>query len=216
MRQNGHRNGGVRFSKQKTVQLFHDASSLLQKILITVRIDIDSGIKMSLPNTLRWPLKENRIRRGMLNHTFGYVRKYANGNPKAHQGWDFYAPDGTDCYAVASGKISAIQYNHADWGNLVVIELTDVKHQGQKIYAAYAHLSTVLVSSGATIAIGQKIGKSGTTGNASGMKGEDQHLHFEIRTQSLPGRGLGGRISPLQLYGQPPLHTSKVDLRFIQ
>lgn len=41
------------------------------------------------------------------------------------------------------------------------------------------------------------------------MKGEDQHLHFEIRLSGAQkiGYGLQNRVSPFQLYGQPPYST---------
>jgi len=37
------------------------------------------------------------------------------------------------------------------------------------------------------------------------MPQDDRHLHFELRTEPTPGLGLGGRISPFEVYGQPPL-----------
>ena len=52
---------------------------------------------------------------------------------------------------------------------------------------------------------GEQLGLTGNTGNAAGMRDEDQHLHFEIRTVPLPGRGLSGRYSPLVVFGRCPL-----------
>lgn len=40
------------------------------------------------------------------------------------------------------------------------------------------------------------IGETGNTGNAKNLKGEDQHLHFEIREKETLGRGLKGRKDP--------------------
>ncbi|HYD23743.1 MAG TPA: hypothetical protein VEB68_03030 [Croceibacterium sp.] len=37
------------------------------------------------------------------------------------------------------------------------------------------------------------------------MRGLDQHLHFEIRTEPRPGRGLAGRMSPLNVFRAIPL-----------
>jgi hypothetical protein len=42
-------------------------------------------------------------------------------------------------------------------------------------------------------------------GNAEGMTGDDQHLHFEFRSQPICGRGLTGRIDPLQVFEVCPL-----------
>lgn len=53
---------------------------------------------------------------------------------------------------------------------------------------------------------GQQLGMTGNTGRARGMKGEDQHLHFEIRTQGRPGPGgPPNRLNPAEFFGQPPL-----------
>ena len=43
---------------------------------------------------------------------------------------------------------------------------------------------------------GQVIAASGTTGNASNLKGLDQHLHFELRSQPQGAKGLTGKIDP--------------------
>jgi hypothetical protein len=168
----------------------------------------------------RWPLKENRIRRGIVNHTFGMVRtKIVNGQPqpKAHQGWDLYAPVGTECYAIANGKIvrvdtAANNGNQASFGKLIVIELDSVKIGGQKVYATYAHLSEINVTINDEVKLGKLLGKTGNTGNASNMTGQDQHLHFELREEISPGTGLQlqKRYDPKLLYGDPP-YTAILD-----
>ena len=51
--------------------------------------------------------------------------------------------------------------------------------------------------SGDKVKEGDILGKTGITGNAKDMKGENQHLHFEYRTGgALLGRGLTGREDP--------------------
>jgi murein DD-endopeptidase MepM/ murein hydrolase activator NlpD len=52
---------------------------------------------------------------------------------------------------------------------------------------------------------GESIGLTGNTGNADSMQGEDQHLHFEIRTGMFLGPGLDGRVDPAKLYGMAPI-----------
>ena len=75
----------------------------------------------------------------------------------------------------------------------------------EKWYAAYSHLSRIDVELGEPVKIGEQIGLTGNTGNASTMKGLDQHLHFELRTTPTPGKGLEGRLSPIKLFGVCPL-----------
>lgn len=148
-----------------------------------------------------WPLDANIIRRGSEHNTFGMVRIRSDGSPKPHQGWDFYAASGTPCYSIASGKV-AFSGQCGDLGELIVIAI-----DGSSLFAAYAHLSERNVDMGDRVTLGQEIGKTGCSGNANGMLGEDQHLHFEIRDIAMPGLGLSNRHSPLEIFGVCPLKT---------
>jgi len=150
-----------------------------------------------------WPLDENEIRRNMVNHTFGLVRRNSAGQRKAHQGWDFRAKPGTPCYAIAPGEVVMI-YESGDYGLVLVASF---EHNGKTLYAAYAHLSKVLSKVGDKLSKGTVIAKTGESGNARGMASPDQHLHFEIRTVPRPGPGLGGRKSPLEVFGHCPLNA---------
>lgn len=159
-----------------------------------------TGPAAALPSGIGWPLKRNMIRQNSNNNTFGRVR---NNNTKPHQGWDFEAPVGTPCFAIAGGKI-ALVYQSVDYGNVVVLGFP---FGGKTLFAAYAHLSAVGVAAGQTVAKGDEIGRTGNTGNARGMTGRDQHLHFEIRTEPRPGLGLAGRKSPIDVFGAIPLNA---------
>lgn len=150
---------------------------------------------------LGWPLKRNLIRGKIRNNAFGMVR---NGGTRPHQGWDLLAPIGTECFAIADGKIETI-YKSDAYGDVVELAF---EFNGQKRYAAYAHLSAVRVTAGQSVTRGQLIGLSGDSGNAHGLDSSQMHLHFEIRSVSRPGLGLGGRIDPTQLYGTCPLQTA--------
>lgn len=163
-------------------------------------------------SSLAWPLERNQIRKNVVNNAFGMVR---NGGNRAHQGWDLYAPAGTPCYAIADGKVAIIECSRS-YGNTVILEFS---HAGRTLYAAYCHLSIISAFPGNFLKKGELIGLTGNTGNAISMKGEDQHLHFEIRTQSTGGTGLTDRIDPAVLYGRAPigwtfyeLHNDKVTL----
>jgi murein DD-endopeptidase MepM/ murein hydrolase activator NlpD len=154
---------------------------------------------------MRFPLASNIIRRGILNNTFGMVRQYADGRRKAHQGWDLHAPVGTDVFAVEAGMVEIAETRGA-LGRTVVQSFSGPN--GAKWFAVYAHLDTISVSVGDRVSEGAKVGTVGTTGNAKGMTGAEVHLHFEFRTELLPGTGLRGRIDPVTIFGGPPYRTA--------
>lgn len=157
----------------------------------------------------RWPLARNRIRGGSERNTFGMVRANTDGTARAHQGWDFAAPIGTDCRAIGAGAVERVE-ERGDYGLQIVLRLTE-QVNGKPAWAFYAHLSSASVKAGDAVAAGQVIGKTGESGNARGMPEADQHLHFELRTQPNPGLGLDGRISPLVIYGRCPLREPILD-----
>ncbi|MGN9790376.1 peptidoglycan DD-metalloendopeptidase family protein [Streptomyces sp. OZ13] len=98
-----------------------------------------------------------------------------------HTGVDFAVPTGTSVKAVASGKVVS-----AGWGGAYGYEI--VLRHGDGRYSQYAHLSALTVRAGQQVSAGQRIARSGSTGNSTGP-----HLHFEIRT----GPGYGSDIDPL-------------------
>jgi murein DD-endopeptidase MepM/ murein hydrolase activator NlpD len=176
---------------------------------------------------LRWPLEKNRIRNGNPSapkNIFGMVR---NNGTRGHHGWDLQALSGTECYAVSAGKVVYVGDGGSN-GKMVIIDLNSIQIGGQKVYATYTHLSSFDVTNGIEVIIGQLVGKTGTTGNAAGMTGENQHLHFELRKiifppgppsaqqaaqmtaqQNLQGalERLNYRYNPSLLYGDPPYTT---------
>ncbi|MCX4782554.1 transglycosylase family protein [Streptomyces sp. NBC_01264] len=99
-----------------------------------------------------------------------------------HTGIDFPVATGTTVKAVSSGQIVSAGWAGA-YGYQVVIRHTDGR------YSQYAHLSAVSVKAGSAVSGGQRIGRSGATGNVTGP-----HLHFEVRT----GPGYGTDIDPLR------------------
>ncbi|MFJ4200133.1 transglycosylase family protein [Streptomyces sviceus] len=98
-----------------------------------------------------------------------------------HTGVDFPVPTGTSVKAVAPGKVVTSGWG-GSFGYQVVIRHADGR------YTQYAHLSAISVKAGQSVGGGQRIGRSGSTGNSSGP-----HLHFEVRT----GPGFGSDIDPL-------------------
>ncbi|MFH9613713.1 peptidoglycan DD-metalloendopeptidase family protein [Streptomyces pratensis] len=98
-----------------------------------------------------------------------------------HTGVDFPVPTGTSVKAVASGKVVS-----AGWAGAYGYEIV-IRH-GDGRYSQYAHLSSLHVREGQQVGSGQRIARSGSTGNSTGP-----HLHFEIRT----GPGYGSDIDPV-------------------
>ncbi|MEU0401891.1 transglycosylase family protein [Streptomyces sp. NPDC006197] len=98
-----------------------------------------------------------------------------------HTGVDFPVPTGTSVKAVAGGRVVS-----AGWGGAYGYQIV-LRHDDGR-YSQYAHLSALTVREGQRVHAGQRIARSGSTGNSSGP-----HLHFEIRT----GPGYGSDIDPL-------------------
>jgi murein DD-endopeptidase MepM/ murein hydrolase activator NlpD len=98
-----------------------------------------------------------------------------------HTGVDFPVPTGTSVKAVAAGHVVS-----AGWGGSYGYQVV-VRHADGR-YSQYAHLSAISVKDGQSVGAGQRIGRSGSTGNVTGP-----HLHFEVRT----GPGFGSDVDPL-------------------
>jgi murein DD-endopeptidase MepM/ murein hydrolase activator NlpD len=130
---------------------------------------------------------------------FGKVR---SSGTKPHQGWDIYADIGTFVYAVSSGVIEGVRESQTGYGLQLCLKLdrepmTRATGPKPQLWAFYAHLSRVLVSEG-HVEEGQLIAFTGNSGNADDTP---PHLHFELRTQPWPGKGLKGRLDPGEALG---------------
>ncbi|MFF2995138.1 transglycosylase family protein [Streptomyces sp. NPDC057950] len=98
-----------------------------------------------------------------------------------HTGVDFPVPTGTSVKAVAAGHVVS-----AGWGGSFGYQVV-IRHADGR-FTQYAHLSAISVKDGQSVGEGQRIGRSGSTGNSTGP-----HLHFEVRT----GPGFGTDVDPL-------------------
>jgi murein DD-endopeptidase MepM/ murein hydrolase activator NlpD len=89
-----------------------------------------------------------------------------------HNGVDLASNYGSPILAAAAGKVVVAKVGGwgGGYGNYVVIQ------HGNGTQTLYAHMSEVLVQTGATVSKGQQIGKMGSTGRSTGV-----HLHFEVR-----------------------------------
>ena len=183
----------------------------------------NKNLEVGVVAQMRWPLMINRIRDGVKNNTFGWVRHHSDGTRRMHQGWDLETPRGMHCYAVTDGVIVETRSHIDDKGYGQYITLQFDRPVGQARCAFYAHLSQLLVRKGQHVRAGDAIGRVGVTGNAVHvMKGDslsllampkrEDHLHFEIWTSPKPGGGLHGRMGPIRIYGICPLTSSIIEL----
>lgn len=97
--------------------------------------------------------------------------RYSNGKKELsiHYGIDFGVPKGTPVIAAGAGRV-AMAENRVSTGLTVVIE------HAPGIFSLYYHLSELLVSEGQSVATGDLIARSGSTGLSTGP-----HLHWEMR-----------------------------------
>jgi murein DD-endopeptidase MepM/ murein hydrolase activator NlpD len=98
-----------------------------------------------------------------------------------HTGMDFLVPTGTAVHSVAAGKVVTAGWG-GSYGYQVVIRHADGH------YSQYGHLSQISVKAGQQVNEGQRIARSGSTGNVTGP-----HLHFEIRTGPVYGDDIDPR-----------------------
>jgi murein DD-endopeptidase MepM/ murein hydrolase activator NlpD len=108
--------------------------------------------------------------------------RYGPRGASFHAGLDFPAPTGTAVTAAASGRVVFAGYDDG-WGNTVQLD------HGNGLRTRYAHLSSMAVGVGATVAAGGLVGRVGATGSATGP-----HLHFEVTIRGAnadPGPALG-------------------------
>lgn len=153
---------------------------------------------------IRYPLEYNQILNRSKWNTFGWTRKYKDGTPRFHKGWDLQQPMGTLVFPVSTGEIVGVQYNDVgDYGRTITLKFKH--HDGKTYYAFYAHLLTVMVTEGFMVErTDLPIGWVGDSGNAKGIAADKVHLHFEFRNRRLGGNGTSDRIDPVKLLGDPP------------
>jgi murein DD-endopeptidase MepM/ murein hydrolase activator NlpD len=93
-----------------------------------------------------------------------------NGKPAGrHQGADFRAAAGTPIKAPNAGRV-VIAQNLYFAGNTVILD------HGLGVFSLLAHLSSIAVEPGVTVARGDLLGESGATGRVTGP-----HLHWAVR-----------------------------------
>jgi murein DD-endopeptidase MepM/ murein hydrolase activator NlpD len=146
-----------------------------------VRVTSTDGTKADVSRA------DGKRRAGLYKHKFPIRGKHTYGDGvgaardgHSHQGQDVFAKCGTKLVAAHAGKVQTRAY-HGSAGYYVVIDgkKTDMDY-------VYMHLAgKAKVGEGQRVKTGEKIGRVGESGNASGC-----HLHFEL--WSKPGWYEGG------------------------
>ena len=114
--------------------------------------------------------------RGCLSSGFGLTRGRGR---RYHEGIDISTGRPRDVGAGAKGRVSFVGWR-TGYGNTVEID------HGQGVKTRYGHLSRAGVAEGRRVSAGEIIGRTGKTGNATGV-----HLHYEILADGRP-------VNPLQ------------------
>jgi murein DD-endopeptidase MepM/ murein hydrolase activator NlpD len=86
-----------------------------------------------------------------------------------HTGMDFKSPYGSPVYSASAGRVIGAG-QQGGYGNMVELD------HGYGITTRYAHLSSISVDVGDSVAKGETIGLVGSTGRSTGP-----HLHYETR-----------------------------------
>ena len=100
---------------------------------------------------------------------FGNRRDPFLGRLAFHGGIDFRTPTGTVVHSTGSGMVIHAGRN-GGYGKMIEID------HGNGITTRYAHLSGINVNEGDHVTMGQRIGRTGSTGRSTGP-----HLHYEVR-----------------------------------
>jgi hypothetical protein len=117
---------------------------------------------------------------GAAPHGFG-LRRVINGEPRSpHTGVDFSAAEGTAVLAANAGVV-VLSEEQFFGGQSIIVD------HGLGLYTMYFHLRERLAEVGTRVARGERIGRVGQTGRATGP-----HLHWGARL-------LDARIDPREL-----------------
>jgi murein DD-endopeptidase MepM/ murein hydrolase activator NlpD len=132
-----------------------------------------------------WPVT------GRISGIYGSQR-ILNGKPRRpHFGVDIAAPEGTPIVAAADGRVVLIHHDMFFTGKTVMID------HGLGVGTIYIHMSAIEVGKGDVVRRGQRIGKVGMTGRATGP-----HLHW-----GLTWRGIS--LDPALVAGPMPQPEKK-------
>jgi murein DD-endopeptidase MepM/ murein hydrolase activator NlpD len=114
-----------------------------------------------------------------------YISQYFHSY---HLGIDIAASYGSTIVAARPGTVVFAGWKSGGGGYQVFI------YHGSGLYTAYLHMSSVAVTTGQAVAKGQRIGRVGASGNATGP-----HCHFAVSV-GWPWRSGSYFVNPLRYY----------------
>ena len=116
--------------------------------------------------SITYPLKSIKV-----TSPYGYRRDPINGRKSMHRGIDLKAYN-EYVYSMMDGKVEKVGYD-ARSGNYIILRHADFT-------ISYCHLSKVHIAPGTPVFAGTIIGKSGSTGRATG-----EHLHIVTKHKGI-------------------------------
>ena len=117
-------------------------------------------------SSITYPLKSIKV-----TSPYGYRRDPINGRKSMHHGIDLQAHN-EFVYSMMDGKVEKVGYD-AHSGNYIVLRHADFT-------ISYCHLSKVHIAPGTPVFAGTIIGRSGSTGRATG-----EHLHIVTKHKGI-------------------------------
>ena len=159
----------VRKVEEKFLLLANQPVDSIQANLLQQETDsVDSKQKQwtsSYPS-ITYPLKSIKV-----TSPYGYRRDPINGRKSMHHGIDLQAHN-EYVYSMMDGKVEKVGYD-ARSGNYIILRHADFT-------ISYCHLSKVYLAPGTPVFAGTIIGKSGSTGRATG-----EHLHIVTKHKGI-------------------------------
>lgn len=133
-----------------------------------------------------------------------------DSDPANHGGIDIYTNNNkVTVYSAFAGKIVETGTDHPKRGNYVIIQASDSSYhvygnENQKLYLVYMHLDEIFegIAVDNTVTTSTEIGKTGDTGNTTGI-----HLHFGILTSKVETTAEYA-IDPMYFFGDYGLYDT--------
>ncbi len=163
---------------QTEINKYNKEIQKLEEELAKSANDYNDSYTGRFVGTLSWPLAKSLH---YITSYFGNRTAPVPGATTNHGAIDIAVSTGTPVLSAGNGIVISTGSNWAR-GKFVIVKHAD------NLYTLYQHLSSILVSKGQTVSVGQKIAKSGNTGVSSGP-----HLHFEVRKSQY----YGSEVDPL-------------------
>ena len=171
--------GAARQSADGSVELKIRVAGKAQSFLFFPGADFTPTERAFFLNSgFRFPLRNFRV-----TSAYGIRSDPFSGNQSMHQGIDLAAPEGTEVFAAADGRVTAAGHDPV-YGNYIIIS------HSNKWTSLYGHLKSIVIDLRTEVKSGTLIGTVGSTGLSTGP-----HLHFELR-QDGKAFDPAGRLRP--------------------